>query len=85
MAIQIPGFATAFAHRLRQHPVEALDAFAEAEIMAGRPIIFGADADTARFQSTVATSLGIAGAGDDVLVVGSARTGFSLDPDQTPS
>jgi hypothetical protein len=82
MPIPIPEVASGFAERLRAHDLDALDAFADAEIMTGRPLIFAADADNARFQETVATELGIADAAADVLIIGSARMGFSLDPDR---
>jgi hypothetical protein len=59
-----------------------LETLAEAELMTGRPFIFSNDADTARFQETVATALGIPPETSDICIVGSARTGFSLDPDR---
>lgn len=82
MAIPIPAAASGFALRLREQSPDALETFAETEIMTGRPLIFSSDEDTTRFQEYVATALGIAAAAPDVLIVGSARTGFSLDPDR---
>jgi len=50
--------------------------------MSGRPAIFNSDEDTVRFQEHISSSLGVAEAAKDVLIVGSAKTGFSLDPDR---
>jgi hypothetical protein len=80
--IPVPPIAAGFAERLRARPLDELGAFAEAEIHSGRPYIFAADGDTAAFQAHVAGALGIPDAAGDVLIVGSARTGFSLDPDR---
>src|SRR5438046_2643206 len=81
MPIIVPAIATGFADRLRVQPEDALEAFAEAEIIGGRPWIFAADDDTARFRQHVATGLEIQPAAADIFIVGSARTGFSLDPE----
>lgn len=49
--------------------------------MTGLPSIFASDEDTVRFQEHVATALGVPNVASGVLIVGSAKTGFSLDPD----
>jgi hypothetical protein len=76
--------STDFSQRLRQQPENALDAFAETEIMSGLPFIFSNEEQLLDFQNHVANALGIADVGRDVRIVGSARTGFSLDPDRFP-
>ena len=82
MANAISSAANEFATRLCQSAVDQLEAFAEVEIMSGLPVIFAHDEDTARFQRCVAGALGVSNAASDVLIVGSAKTGFSLDPDR---
>jgi hypothetical protein len=77
----MPESAQGFLRRLTQHSEDGLEAFAEAEIMSGLPHIFAKEADLTRFQKYVATALGIAPSAD-IFLVGSAKTGFSLDPDQ---
>ena len=74
---------TDFSRRLRAHPENLLEGFADTEIMAGLPFIFASHEDTGRFQQYVATALDIADAATKVFIVGSAKTGFSLDPDQS--
>ena len=76
-----PSAARDFSKRLREHPTNQLEAFAETEIMTGLPSIFANGEDTIRLQQFVATALGVSDAASGVLVVGSAKTGFSLDPD----
>ena len=73
--------STGFSQRLRERPSEQLEAFAEAEILSGLPSIFSRDEDMTLFQNHVANALGIPTAASDILIVGSAKTGFSLDPD----
>ncbi len=82
MATAIPPLAQRFSERLLACPIDGLEAFAEAEIMTGPPFIFGNADDTLAFQRYVAASLGVPAAASHVLVVGSAKTGFSLDPDR---
>jgi hypothetical protein len=82
MANAISPAASGFSIRLRERPVDQLEAFAEAEIMSGLPCIFARDADLVRFREYVAAALGISDAASDIFIVGSARTGFSLDPDR---
>lgn len=76
--------ASDFSRRLREHPEEALEAFADAEIMSGLPFIFANEGQLADFQAHVANALGEEGVAQNVRIVGSARTGFSLDPDRFP-
>jgi hypothetical protein len=76
-----PG-TSGFSRRLCERPIDQLEAFAETEIMSGLPAIFTCDEDTVRFQEYVAAALGVSTAASDVLIVGSAKTGFSLDPDR---
>ena len=73
--------AREFSRRLLEHATDDLEAFAEAEILSGVPFIFSSDDDSARFRRYVAMSLETAEAETEVLIIGSARTGFSLDPD----
>src|SRR5690349_15201102 len=81
MAINVPAYAHGFAQRLREHTADAMVAFVEAEIISGRPFIFNSDGDLAKLQETIATALGIKADAPDIVIVGSARTGFSLNPD----
>lgn len=74
--------STAFSERLLAHATDDLERFVQNEVLAGRPYIFASDEDTARFQLHVATALDISNSPSSVLIVGSARTGFSLDPDR---
>src|SRR5688572_10700711 len=82
MSLTIPAFARTFAQRLRDQSPDTIETFVQNEIVGGRPAIFSADEDNERFQKTVALGLGIAGAEADILIVGSARTGFSLNPER---
>lgn len=70
-----------FLRRLTELPEDKLESFAEEEIMSGLPHIFEKEADLTRFQEYVATALGIAPS-PDIFLVGSAKVGFSLSPDQ---
>jgi hypothetical protein len=76
-----PSESRGFSQRLRERSNEQLEAFAEAEILSGLPSIFARDEEMALFQEYVAKALGISNAASDILIVGSAKTGFSLDPD----
>lgn len=49
--------------------------------MSGLPSIFSDEGDKLRFQQHVASALGVSSSASGVLIVGSAKTGFSLDPD----
>lgn len=71
-----------FSQRLREQPEDGLEAFAQTEIMTGLPFIFANEGEMSGFQKHVAGALGISRAASDVLIVGSARFGFSLDPDR---
>lgn len=73
--------AKGFSARLRAQHNDQLAAFAESEIMTGLPFIFSSTDDHNHFQTYIAEALDMPGASADVLIVGSARTGFSLDPD----
>ena len=73
--------AKAFSIRLRAQSNDHLAEFAESEIMTGRPFIFSSPDDNNRFQTYIAEALEIPDLSADILIVGSARTGFSLDPD----
>jgi hypothetical protein len=70
-----------FSKRLRGHSNDEMVAFAEIEIMSGRPFIFRQDEDMSRFQQHIANALQVEDGSSDILIVGSAKTGFSLDPD----
>ena len=48
--------------------------------MSGVPFIFKDEEDVAYFHDHVATALGLEYDACDVLIIGSAKTGFSLDP-----
>jgi len=76
-----PSESSAFSERLRERSNEQLEAFVEAEILTGLPSIFARDEDMILFQNHVAGALGIPSAASNILIVGSAKTGFSLDPD----
>jgi hypothetical protein len=78
----MPPSSEDFLRRLREHPEDGLEAFAEAEIMSGLPFIFANEGEMTRFQKYVADALGISKFATDVFLVGSAKTGFSLDPEQ---
>jgi hypothetical protein len=84
MQASIDDAAQAFSGRLRRQNPAMLDAFAQAEILSGLPYIFRRQDELGAFQEHVASLLGVADASAGVLVVGSARTGFSLDPDNYP-
>ena len=80
--MKIPTKAQGFSERLLACRADELPGFAETEILTGLPFIFGSEHDLDRFQEYVATALGVPTAAQDVLIIGSAKTGFSLDPDR---
>ena len=59
--------------------LDDIDHLVETYLFSGTPAIFESDAQAyTRFRRTVATGLGIGR--EDTVVVGSAKVGFSLDP-----
>jgi hypothetical protein len=82
MVNAISSAAKSFSNRLCEHPADQLEAFATDEIISGLPAIFARNEDMILLQEYVATKLGISNAANDVLIVGSAKMGFSLDPDR---
>ena len=80
MANALSPRAGGFSMRLCECPIDQLQAFAETEIMSGLPSIFVRDDDTVRFQEHVAAALGVSNAASEVLIVGSAKTGFRPGP-----